>query len=62
MTQRELTELLTRLVHYSFAYIPSPRWNEAEAAVKAQRAHLDGLEIEELVREGRLSLRKVNDF
>ena len=61
MTQQDLIALLSRLAHYAFFYQPSPRWNEAEAAAKAQQAHLDGLAIEKLVREGKLILKK-DDF
>ncbi|MBC8462416.1 MAG: hypothetical protein H8D67_30970 [Deltaproteobacteria bacterium] len=62
MTQQDLIALVNRLAHYAFAYQPGPRWNEAEAANKSQQAHLDGLEIERLAREDKLTLRKENDF
>ena len=62
MTQQELIELLLRLANYAFAYIPGPRWNEAQAADKAKQAHLDGLEIERLARDGKLILHREDDF
>lgn len=50
MTEMDV-ELLRRLAHYAFLYVPGPKWDETEAAMRARQSHLDGVAAEELAEE-----------
>lgn len=43
MSEEINAELLRRLAHYAYVYVPGPRWREKEAASRAKQAHLDGV-------------------
>lgn len=48
MSEEINAELLRRLAHYAYVYIPGPRWRGKEAGSRTKQAHLDGMVADEL--------------